>query len=156
MKNRIIQNKTFYKRCTKLLKNIYSILQKYSKINLNPKEGKIIESIGYLMILGFGISITIWIYKNHIQHNVFTNNYTTSVLFSESLKSTSGAAPWAIISLNWYLCKSGIMKWAKWIRQKVENPFGVLTDLNREIHQSENTTTVKIKKIFTENLLPWL
>ena len=73
------------------------------------------NGLGTGLILALGLVVTLELYTHGIEHNVYSNNYTTNLLLSETLVTTSGAAPWAIFSLNWFLCKSAIIKWRRFI-----------------------------------------
>ncbi len=77
----------------------------------------VLSGVGTGLILSLGIGLTYELYVHGIENNVFTNNYTTSVLFSDTLANSTGAAPWAILGLNWFFCKSAVKKWRKFIRQ---------------------------------------
>lgn len=78
---------------------------------------ELLSGIGTGTILALGIVLTYILYINGVEHAVYTNNYTTSVLFSDSLTTASGAAPWALLSLNWFACKAVIKKWRSSIRK---------------------------------------
>lgn len=72
---------------------------------------------GSSLILTLAVVISLGLYENGIEKDVFTNNYTTSVLYSDSLTTMSGAAPWALLSLNWLVCRSAIKRWLQLIRK---------------------------------------
>lgn len=79
-----------------------------------------LRGIGTGVIMGGALIVTFALYQNDVQEQVFTNNYTTSVLFSDSLASASGAAPWALLSLNWFLCRAMIKRWLGFIMKRFE------------------------------------
>lgn len=74
---------------------------------------------GVILILSIAGVITYFLYQNNVEDQVFTNNYTTSVLFSDSLASSSGAAPWALLSLNWFACRAMIKRWMVFIKARL-------------------------------------
>lgn len=76
----------------------------------------LLSGLGTGLILSLGIGLTYELYIHGIENKVFTNNYTTSVLFSDTLASSTGAAPMALAGLNWFLCRMSIKKWRKFIR----------------------------------------
>lgn len=76
--------------------------------------------LGTTLILSLAIVISFQLYKNGYEEKVFTNNYTTSVLYSDSLATASGAAPWALMSLNWFLCRSMIKRWFLFLKKRFE------------------------------------
>lgn len=71
---------------------------------------------GFILILALGI--TLLLHQNNVEDQVYTNNYTTSLLFSDSLASASGAAPWALISLNWFVCRSAVKRWISYVKKQ--------------------------------------
>lgn len=75
---------------------------------------------GVILILAIGGLITYFLYQNNVGDQVFTNNYTTSVLFSDSLATSSGAAPWALLSLNWFACRAMVNRWIGFIRARFQ------------------------------------
>ncbi len=76
---------------------------------------------GVIVILATAGVITYLLYQNNVEDQVFTNNYTTSVLFSDSLATSSGAAPWALLSLNWFACRAMIQRWMAFIRARFQS-----------------------------------
>lgn len=82
-----------------------------SKKALNSKLKILIRWGGTGTILSLALAVTYVLYQFNVEERVFTNNYTTSVLFSDSLATSSGAAPWALLSLNWFVCRSMIKRW---------------------------------------------
>ncbi len=69
------------------------------------------QVLGTSLIVAIAVGISFQLYQNGFEEKVFTNNYTTSILYSDSLATASGAAPWALMSLNWFLCRSVIKRW---------------------------------------------
>lgn len=78
---------------------------------------EVLSGIGTGMILSLGVIVTYELYVNGVENAVYTNNYTTSVLFSDTLTTASGAAPWALLSLNWFACKAVIKKWRGYMKR---------------------------------------
>lgn len=87
---------------------------KKKKTNKQLANGIMI--LGILVILTIAGVITYFLHQNNVNEQVFTNNYTTSVLFSDSLASSSGAAPWALMSLNWFACRAILKRWILFIK----------------------------------------
>lgn len=81
---------------------------------------KLLQYGGSATILGLAGVITYVLYQHDVQEQVFTNNYTTSVLFSDSLATSSGAAPWALLSLNWFACRAMMKRWLGYITKRFE------------------------------------
>lgn len=79
-----------------------------------------LRGIGTGVIMAGALIVTYTLYQNNVEEQVFTNNYTTSVLFSDSLASASGAAPWALLSLNWFVCRAMIKRWLSFITKRFE------------------------------------
>lgn len=77
----------------------------------------VLSGIGTGLIVSLALFATYELYIHGIENKVFTNNYTTSVLFSDSLAASTGAAPMALAGLNWFICKSAVKKWRKAIRK---------------------------------------
>lgn len=75
---------------------------------------------GGSVILGTALVFSFWLYTNGFDNTVYTNNYTTSILYSDSLATASGAAPWALMTLNWFLARSGLKHWVNWITKRFE------------------------------------
>ena len=73
---------------------------------------------GLILVLALGISFKL--YNSSLEDTVFTNNYTTSVLYSDSLTVSSGAAPWALMTLNWFLARSALKRWWHFITKLFE------------------------------------
>ena len=73
---------------------------------------------GLILVLAIGISFKL--YNSTLEDAVFTNNYTTSVLYSDSLTVSSGAAPWALMTLNWFLARSALKRWWQFITKYFE------------------------------------
>jgi|GEM_PF-2098826 len=82
-----------------------------------PLKIKLLSLLGSLIILGIMALISYEFYLHGTENNVYTNNYTTSVLFSDTLVTASGAAPLALFSLNFFVCRSLIKKWRHFIRR---------------------------------------
>lgn len=80
----------------------------------------LLKALGVIFILGLALGVTYFLYHQNVEEQIFTNNYTTSVLFSDSLASASGAAPWALLSLNWFLCRSAVKRWLGFIKKRFE------------------------------------
>lgn len=76
----------------------------------------VLSGVGTALILIITVGVTYELYIHGIENKVFTNNYTTTVLFSDTLATGTGAAPWALMGLNWFICKSAVKKWRKYIR----------------------------------------
>ena len=76
---------------------------------------------GVIVIVAIAGLITYYLYQNNVEEQVFTNNYTTSVLFYDSLATSSGAAPWALLSLNWFVCRAMIQRWMAFIRARFQS-----------------------------------
>ncbi len=81
---------------------------------------KLLDWGGSLTIFTLAGIITYVLYQHDVQEQVFTNNYTTSVLFSDSLSTASGAAPWALLSLNWFACRAFMKRWSGFITKRFE------------------------------------
>lgn len=79
----------------------------------------VLSGIGTALILVLSVGITYELYMYGVENNVYTNNYTTSVLLSDTLASGTGAAPFALAGLNWFFCKSAIKTWRRFIRQNL-------------------------------------
>ncbi|MFA4815556.1 MAG: hypothetical protein WC924_05935 [Candidatus Gracilibacteria bacterium] len=79
-----------------------------------------LRGVGVGIILAGALALTYVLYQNNVENQVFTNNYTTSVLFSDSLATASGAAPWALLSLNWFVCRSMVKRWLRFIKKRFE------------------------------------
>lgn len=79
-----------------------------------------LRGVGTGIIMASALVVTYVLYQNNVEEQVFTNNYTTSVLFSDSLASASGAAPWALLSLNWFVCRAMIKRWLGFITKRFE------------------------------------
>lgn len=79
---------------------------------------KLLILLGAILILLATGLVSYELYLHGIENKVYTNNYTTSVLFSDSLVASSGAAPLALFSLNFFFCRSLIKKWARLIKRK--------------------------------------
>ncbi len=75
---------------------------------------------GTASILSLALVLTWVLHQHGIEDDVYTNNYTTSVLFSDSLASASGAAPWAMLSLNWFVCRAMIKRWLLFVKKRFE------------------------------------
>ena len=86
----------------------------------NKPFSKVLMVGGVVLILAIAGLITYYLYQNNVEDSVFTNNYTTSVLFSDSLATSSGAAPWALLSLNWFACRAMIKRWMAFIRARFQ------------------------------------
>lgn len=91
---------------------------KKKKTNIHLSKGLLVA--GVVVILAIAGYITYYLYQNNVDEQVFTNNYTTSVLFSDSLATSSGAAPWALLSLNWFVCRALIQRWMGFIRSRFQ------------------------------------
>lgn len=76
--------------------------------------------LGVLSIVLIALAVTFLLYKHEVEKQVYTNNYTTSILFSDSLAQASGAAPWALLSLNWFVCRSMVKRWLAYIKKRFE------------------------------------
>ncbi|QQR55102.1 hypothetical protein IPG41_00800 [Candidatus Peregrinibacteria bacterium] len=77
----------------------------------------LLSGTGTALILVLAIGVTYELYIYGIENMVYTNNYTTSVLLSDTLATGTGVAPLALAGLNWFICKSAIKKWRKFIRK---------------------------------------
>ena len=77
----------------------------------------VLSGIGTALILVLAVGVTYELYMYGIENKVYTNNYTTSVLLSDTLSTGTGAAPFALAGLNWFICKSGIKRWRSFIRK---------------------------------------
>lgn len=73
------------------------------------------NGLGTGLIIALGLFVTAQLYMHGVEHSAYSNNYTTNLLLSDSLTETTGAAPWAIFSLNWFLCKTAVKKWRGFI-----------------------------------------
>jgi len=80
-----------------------------------PVQFYLISGIGSGLILSFTIGMTYVFWKYGVEQNIFTNNYSTSVLLTDSLYTATGAAPLALISVNWLACRIGIKQWRKFV-----------------------------------------
>ncbi len=80
----------------------------------------VLSGLGTGLILSLAIGLTYELYLHGIENDVYTNNYTTSILFSDTLSTGTGAAPLALAGLNWFLCRTGIKKWRKAVRMFME------------------------------------
>lgn len=87
-------------------------------VKLKVWFGKFLKISGSFLILSLGILISFKLYNSSLEEAVYTNNYTTSILYSDSLAMSSGAAPWALMSLNWFLCRSGLKRWWRFISKR--------------------------------------
>lgn len=84
----------------------------------NSLKKRILLVFGTAIILALALGITWVLHENNVEDQVYTNNYTTSLLFSDSLASASGAAPWALISLNWFVCRSAVKRWIAYVKNQ--------------------------------------
>jgi hypothetical protein len=75
---------------------------------------------GTALILVLALLATFQLYQNDVNKEVYMNNYTTSVLFSDSLSTASGAAPWALLSLNWFVCRAAVKRWLSFVTKRFE------------------------------------
>lgn len=73
---------------------------------------------GLILVLATVISLKL--YNSTLEDAVFTNNYTTSVLYSDSLTVSSGAAPWALMTLNWFLARTALKRWWHFVTKYFE------------------------------------
>lgn len=93
---------------------------KHSKPHRRNWKKEVFSGLGTGVILGTALLSTALLYQYGIENKIFTNNLTTSVLFSDTLSTANGAAPWVLMSFNWFLCKSGVKHWRKFIAQFYE------------------------------------
>ena len=78
-----------------------------------PLRTQITGGLGTGLIIAFSLFVTGELYLNGVEHSVYTNNYTTNLLLSDTLTNTTGAAPWLLLSVLWLACKTTIKKWRK-------------------------------------------
>lgn len=81
---------------------------------------EVLNGLGSGLILGGALLSTAVLYQYGVEDKIFTNNLTTSVLFSDTLSTANGAAPWVLMSFNWFLCKAGLKRWRRFIAQFYE------------------------------------
>lgn len=81
-----------------------------------PLRIQISSGLGTGLILSLGILVSYGLYTQGMENKIFANNYSTTVLLSDSLTSKTGAAaPWALFSLMYFVCRSSVKKWRRFI-----------------------------------------
>lgn len=80
-----------------------------------PLRSQILSGLGTGLILTFSLVITFQLYANNVEHAVYTTNYTTNLLIPDTLTQTTGAAPWLLVSVLWFACRTTVKKWRKFI-----------------------------------------
>jgi len=91
--------------------------KKSQKQKKNSLRFHLLSLGGSLLILAVIVGISYEFYIYGIENKVYTNNYTTSVLFSDTLRTATGAAPLALFSLNFFICRTLIKKWRKFVKR---------------------------------------
>ena len=79
----------------------------------------VLSGVGAGVILSFAIIFTIILWQNGIEGDIYSQNYSTSVFFTDGLTAGSGAAPWALISVNWLGARTGIKRWRSYLKNKL-------------------------------------
>ncbi|MFA5855543.1 MAG: hypothetical protein WC846_04700 [Candidatus Gracilibacteria bacterium] len=67
-----------------------------------------------LLVIGF---ISYELYLHGLENKVYANNISTSIFFSDTLATAGTAAPWALFSLNFFICRSLIKKWWRFAKK---------------------------------------
>ncbi len=80
-----------------------------------PLRSQIYSGLGTGAIIALSLFVTFQLYMNGVEKSVYTNNYTTNLLLSDTLTETSGAAPWLLLSVIWVACRTTVKKWRKFI-----------------------------------------
>ncbi len=88
------------------------------KSKFNPKYTGLLL-LGSSVIILTMAWITWNLYQNGVNNEVLTSNYQSSILLSSSAATGSGAAPYALAGLNWFICKTGIKTWRKYLQKKL-------------------------------------
>ncbi len=84
-----------------------------------PLRTQIYSGLGTGLIVAFSLFVTFQLYLNGVEKSVYTNNYTTNLLLSDTLTETSGAAPWLLLSVLWFVTKTTVKKWRRFIFDQI-------------------------------------
>lgn len=81
-----------------------------------PIQFYVVSGLGASVILSLGVAVTAAMWHYGFRDATIATNYTTSFLFPETVRMATVASPWALASLNGFLCKYGIKAWRKWAK----------------------------------------
>lgn len=77
----------------------------------------LLSGIGSGLILSFALLLAYVLWEMGVNGQVYTHNYSTSVLLTEGLRTASGAAPWALLSVNAFFARKTAKIWRSRLKQ---------------------------------------
>lgn len=83
-----------------------------------PVQFYVVSGLGASVILSLGVAATAAMWHYGFREATIATNYTTSFLFPETFHMANAASPWALASLNAFLCKYSIKGWRKWAKRR--------------------------------------
>lgn len=93
----------------------------YSNIMLLDKKKYsapfyLVSGVGASLILVLGIATTYALWQVGVKEDIFTSNFATSLFLTDTLRTASGAAPLALVSINAFACRMGVKRFRKWAK----------------------------------------
>jgi hypothetical protein len=79
----------------------------------------LVNGFGATLIISLAIAMTFVMWRHGVEQGIFLNNYSTSVLFVDSLKGVGAAAPWALLSINGLIAKLSLRSWRSFLKKKL-------------------------------------
>ena len=87
--------------------------------NKYPISFYIVSSVGCSVIVVLAICATYLLWQAGVKEQIYTSTMTTSVFFTSGLDSLGASTPWALLSLNWFACRSMIHKYRNFVISKL-------------------------------------
>lgn len=84
---------------------------------LSSRSFYVISGVGASMILSLGVAVTALMWHFGFSESIVAANYSTSFLITDAVKVAQNASPWALVSLNAFVCRYGIFKWVNWLKR---------------------------------------
>jgi hypothetical protein len=81
------------------------------------KHFYLISGVSSALIISLAIGLTWLAWEMGLNNALMTENLSTSLINQEVIKQAGTAAPWALMSLNWFVCKETIKKWRAFLKR---------------------------------------
>lgn len=115
------QKNCLRKKVTKLY--LYGIMARYFRTQMSDRIQKdplfiLISGIGSSLIIVGMVAFTQFLWKHGIENDVFAYNISTAIFITDDLRLTTEAAPYALMSMNWFLAKVFEKEFRLWTKRR--------------------------------------